>query len=239
MQSLQARAQYRNSIHCAYRIFTEEGVTKFWKGTVPRLGRLIVCSHSPEHSTGTDDPVERRYHLYSIRKGIPLRGYGCPMIWIKIPFGLCSRYGMHVVPAILGYIFSLMESDADTTPRLSRREETDVDLGPLCELLLFRVVGDRTSGKDHDTWESALTLSQEQESLPDRAASRTPNVLIRFKKALTLRLFAVNWTIQSSSPTSTIRPPNCSAKVLMALKCKFFAIRASEALMCSDCLLEG
>ena len=42
MQSLKARQEYRNSLHCAYRIFTEEGVLKFWKGTVPRLGRLIV-----------------------------------------------------------------------------------------------------------------------------------------------------------------------------------------------------
>jgi solute carrier family 25 citrate transporter 1 len=42
MQSLEARSQYRNSAHCAYRIFTEEGVTRFWKGTTPRLARLIV-----------------------------------------------------------------------------------------------------------------------------------------------------------------------------------------------------
>lgn len=42
MQSLEARAQYRNSAHCAYRIFTEEGVARFWKGTTPRLARLIV-----------------------------------------------------------------------------------------------------------------------------------------------------------------------------------------------------
>lgn len=42
MQSLDARAQYRNSFHCAYRIFTEEGVLRFWTGTTPRLARLIV-----------------------------------------------------------------------------------------------------------------------------------------------------------------------------------------------------
>ncbi|OCF37164.1 solute carrier family 25 (mitochondrial citrate transporter), member 1 [Kwoniella heveanensis CBS 569] len=42
MQSLRAKAEYRNSLHCAYRILTEEGVLKFWKGTVPRLGRLIM-----------------------------------------------------------------------------------------------------------------------------------------------------------------------------------------------------
>ena len=42
MQSLEARAQYRNSLHCAYRIFTEEGLRRFWTGTTPRLARLVV-----------------------------------------------------------------------------------------------------------------------------------------------------------------------------------------------------
>ncbi|EIM80150.1 mitochondrial tricarboxylate transporter [Stereum hirsutum FP-91666 SS1] len=42
MQSLEARTQYRNSFHCAYRIFTEEGVRRFWTGTTPRLARLIM-----------------------------------------------------------------------------------------------------------------------------------------------------------------------------------------------------
>lgn len=42
MQSLTAKTEYRNALHCAYRIATEEGVFSFWKGTVPRLGRLIV-----------------------------------------------------------------------------------------------------------------------------------------------------------------------------------------------------
>jgi solute carrier family 25 (mitochondrial citrate transporter), member 1 len=42
MQTLEARKQYRNSFHCAYRIFTEEGVTRFWTGTTPRLTRLVV-----------------------------------------------------------------------------------------------------------------------------------------------------------------------------------------------------
>jgi solute carrier family 25 citrate transporter 1 len=44
MQSLEARAQYRNSFHCAYRIVTEEGILRFWTGTTPRLARLIVSS---------------------------------------------------------------------------------------------------------------------------------------------------------------------------------------------------
>jgi len=42
MQSLQARAQYRNTFHCAYRIFTEEGILRFWTGTTPRLARLVM-----------------------------------------------------------------------------------------------------------------------------------------------------------------------------------------------------
>ncbi|KAJ7494645.1 mitochondrial tricarboxylate transporter, partial [Mycena galericulata] len=42
MQSLEARAQYRNSFHCAYRIFTEEGIFRFWNGTTPRLTRLVL-----------------------------------------------------------------------------------------------------------------------------------------------------------------------------------------------------
>ncbi|KXN90408.1 hypothetical protein AN958_04277 [Leucoagaricus sp. SymC.cos] len=42
MQSLEARAQYRNSFHCAYRIFTEEGILRFWTGTTPRLARLVM-----------------------------------------------------------------------------------------------------------------------------------------------------------------------------------------------------
>ncbi|KAF8269630.1 mitochondrial tricarboxylate transporter [Lactarius quietus] len=42
MQSLEARAQYRNSLHCVYRIFTEEGVRRFWTGTTPRLARLVM-----------------------------------------------------------------------------------------------------------------------------------------------------------------------------------------------------
>ena len=47
MQSLTAKKEYRNALHCAYRIATEEGVFSFWKGTVPRLGRLIVSFFLP------------------------------------------------------------------------------------------------------------------------------------------------------------------------------------------------
>ena len=42
MQSLEARQLYRNSFHCVYRIFTEEGIRRFWTGATPRLMRLSV-----------------------------------------------------------------------------------------------------------------------------------------------------------------------------------------------------
>ncbi|KAF2197669.1 mitochondrial tricarboxylate transporter-like protein [Delitschia confertaspora ATCC 74209] len=42
MQSIESRAQYKNSFHCAARIFREEGILTFWSGAVPRLGRLIL-----------------------------------------------------------------------------------------------------------------------------------------------------------------------------------------------------
>ncbi|KAH9996172.1 mitochondrial tricarboxylate transporter [Russula compacta] len=42
MQSLDARTQYRNFLHCAYRILTEEGLLRFWTGTTPRLARLVM-----------------------------------------------------------------------------------------------------------------------------------------------------------------------------------------------------
>ncbi|GAA5920101.1 hypothetical protein JCM1841_004097 [Sporobolomyces salmonicolor] len=42
MQSLEARQNYRNSFHCAARIFSEEGVLRFWRGATPRLARLVL-----------------------------------------------------------------------------------------------------------------------------------------------------------------------------------------------------
>jgi solute carrier family 25 citrate transporter 1 len=44
MQTLEARQNYRSSFHCAQRIFTEEGLLRFWTGTTPRLMRLVVGS---------------------------------------------------------------------------------------------------------------------------------------------------------------------------------------------------
>lgn len=40
MQSKHARLNYKNSLNCAYRIFVEEGPSKFWKGWVPRLFKV-------------------------------------------------------------------------------------------------------------------------------------------------------------------------------------------------------
>lgn len=42
MQSLDAKQKYKNSFHCAYKIFTEEGLLRFWNGATPRLARLIL-----------------------------------------------------------------------------------------------------------------------------------------------------------------------------------------------------
>lgn len=43
MQSLEARTKYVNSFDCAYQIFKFEGITRFWKGTTPRLVRLSLA----------------------------------------------------------------------------------------------------------------------------------------------------------------------------------------------------
>lgn len=40
MQSKYAWMTYKNSLNCAYRIFVEEGITKFWKGWLPRLFKV-------------------------------------------------------------------------------------------------------------------------------------------------------------------------------------------------------
>jgi len=42
MQSIEAKHEYRNSFHCAMRIFKEESVLAFWSGAVPRLARLSL-----------------------------------------------------------------------------------------------------------------------------------------------------------------------------------------------------
>jgi hypothetical protein len=42
MQSIEAKAEYKNSFHCAARVVREEGFLTLWSGAVPRLGRLIL-----------------------------------------------------------------------------------------------------------------------------------------------------------------------------------------------------
>ncbi|KAF8449670.1 mitochondrial tricarboxylate transporter [Terfezia claveryi] len=42
MQSIEAKKEYRNSLHCAMRIVREEGVRTLWSGAVPRLARLMM-----------------------------------------------------------------------------------------------------------------------------------------------------------------------------------------------------
>jgi solute carrier family 25 citrate transporter 1 len=42
MQSLEARANYKNSFACAASIFKNEGILTFWSGSLPRLGRLSI-----------------------------------------------------------------------------------------------------------------------------------------------------------------------------------------------------
>ena len=42
MQSLEARANYKNSFACATSIFKNEGILTFWSGALPRLGRLSL-----------------------------------------------------------------------------------------------------------------------------------------------------------------------------------------------------
>jgi len=41
MQGLKA-AKYRNSVHCAKEIWNKEGPLAFYRGTVPRLGRVCL-----------------------------------------------------------------------------------------------------------------------------------------------------------------------------------------------------
>ncbi|KAF3912855.1 Mitoferrin [Arthrobotrys entomopaga] len=41
MQSLHA-SQYNNSLECAYKIATEEGIRALWSGALPRLARLMM-----------------------------------------------------------------------------------------------------------------------------------------------------------------------------------------------------
>lgn len=37
-------ARYRNSAHCLATVFREEGLRALWKGTTPRLSRVMFSS---------------------------------------------------------------------------------------------------------------------------------------------------------------------------------------------------
>jgi len=43
MQGLEA-SQYKNSLHCGYVIVRDEGILALWKGTIPRLSRVMFSS---------------------------------------------------------------------------------------------------------------------------------------------------------------------------------------------------
>ena len=81
MQSLTAKQEYRNSLHCAYRIFTEEGILKFWKGTVPRVGRLIVGLDRLWRGRNADIlTAERGHHIHRIREDVSSGRIDCMII---------------------------------------------------------------------------------------------------------------------------------------------------------------
>lgn len=72
MQSLEARQAYKNAFHCAYRIYTEEGLRRFWTGTTPRLARLVVrtiASRRGLQLTALMRDIAQRWHrVHGIRE---------------------------------------------------------------------------------------------------------------------------------------------------------------------------
>lgn len=158
MQSLRAKTEYRNALHCAYRIATEEGVLKFWKGTVPRLGRLIV-SHTRARAGLTAD--ERRYHLHGVREGVSGRCGGCAVSVSGTPV---KRQVLELLRRhVSGLLQRTIDSDKHACPIVehglkqicsvlcsSRGQHAHVDLLALGNgLLLFPVSRDRGAGEDH------------------------------------------------------------------------------------------
>lgn len=65
MQSIHAKQEYRNLVHCGWRIFKEEGALTLWKGAVPRLARLSVSPgppsppHPPPAPLSDSNPLRR------------------------------------------------------------------------------------------------------------------------------------------------------------------------------------
>jgi solute carrier family 25 citrate transporter 1 len=41
MQSLGASKLYRNTLHCLITVAKKDGIPALWKGSTPRLGRLV------------------------------------------------------------------------------------------------------------------------------------------------------------------------------------------------------
>ena len=70
MQTVEARSQYRNSFHCAYRIFKEEGILRFWTGTTPRLTRLVVSRSFLMLILGRSDLDRKSTRLNSSHYGL-------------------------------------------------------------------------------------------------------------------------------------------------------------------------
>lgn len=63
MQSIDARAQYRNSIDAAVKLVRNEGALALWAGAVPRLARLTVQYTSILLPSPGLRPLSHLYHL--------------------------------------------------------------------------------------------------------------------------------------------------------------------------------
>ena len=118
MQSLEARSQYRNSFHCAYRIFTEEGVLRFWTGTTPRLVRLVVSR--PAISGLTCLPAELLVVIgwdsfHRVRKG-DRRYRRSILITTRHCIMLC-RFLLWLKPPDLHFIIPLLAHTLSRRPR--------------------------------------------------------------------------------------------------------------------------
>ena len=76
MQSLAARSQYKHTFDCAYQTFTNDGITAFWRGSTPRLARLMVSPFNVDLVLGLIEfvIVERRNRIHCVREGYSITG---------------------------------------------------------------------------------------------------------------------------------------------------------------------